>query len=159
MIINGRYSILIVLFLFLNTPSFSQISDLIYISADKVEVKADALTEGTVHVMIEEGYHIQSNVIVDDYIIPTKLDIKGNEFIQLIEVEYPKDKEFELKGSEIKLMVFDGDIDIKYKLKANSGDSQGEHNLEAILHYQACDDKSCFAPRSIEFLIPAEVIN
>jgi hypothetical protein len=92
-----------------------------------VEVRDDAMTEGTVHVMIEEGYHIQSNVIVDEYIIPTKLDIKGNEFIQLIEVEYPKAKEFELKGSEIKLMVFDGDINIKYKLNLYGTKKNSEH--------------------------------
>ena len=148
---------MIVIFLLVNTPSISQTSDLVDILAEKV-VSAESRAFGTVNIMIKEGYHIQSNKVDDEYIIPTKLDVIDNEFIQLIEIVYPEGKDFNLVGSDMILNVFDGEFEIKIKLRIDSQDVLGEYQLDAILHYQACDDKSCFAPKSIEFVIPVEII-
>jgi len=155
--VKNSYYIVIVIFLLVNTPSISQTSDLVDILAEKV-VSAESRAFGTVNIMIKEGYHIQSNKVDDEYIIPTKLDVIDNEFIQLIEIVYPEGKDFNLVGSDMILNVFDGEFEIKIKLRIDSQDVLGEYQLDAILHYQACDDKSCFAPKSIEFVIPVEII-
>jgi len=76
----------------------------------------------------------------------------------LIDLVYPDGKDFKLTGSEIILNVFDREIEIKFKIKTNSQINRGEQQVEAILYFQACDDKSCFAPREIKFSIPIEVI-
>lgn len=142
----------------MNVSSFSQTSDLVVISADKVFIRADSMAMGTANILIKEGYHIQSNEVDDEYIIPTRLDVTDNEMIQMIEQVYPDGKDFRLEGSEIILNVFDGEIEIRFKLITDSKIIQGEHQLGARLHYQACDAKSCFAPRTIDFLIPIEII-
>ena len=122
-------------------------------------VVRNTMTVGSVRIMIKEGFHIQSNEVDDEYIIPTKLEVMETDLIQLIDLEYPEGKAFKLEGSNIILDVFDGVIEIKFKIETAPQISTGEHQLDARLHYQACDDKSCFAPRDIEFSIPIEIIN
>jgi len=156
---NYSYLIATLLFFNLNGPSVTQTSDLVSISVDKVVIEANSMALGTIHVKIEKGYHIQSNEVDNEYIIPTEMIVKGNDFIRLAELFYPRSKAFNLEGSDIILNVYDGEIEIKFQLKTDPHIIKGELQLDANIRYQACDAKSCFAPRTIEFMIPVEVIN
>ena len=154
-----RIFIALLLYLLLNGSVFSQTSDLVSISVEKVFLKSGSSSFGKINVKIREGYHIQSNKVDDEYIIPTELEIKGVKYISLVEQKYPESNQFNLEGSDIVLNVFDGEIEIEFKLQIDTQIMIRSYQLEANLRYQACDSKSCFAPRSIDFEIPIEIIN
>src|SRR4051794_33170159 len=107
--------------------------------------------KGVVNATIENGWHINSNKPLDDFVIPTKLSFDGTD---LISAEYPPHtvRTFTFSGGQ-KLAVFEGTIQIPFTAKLQSGDT-----IKGKLHYQACNDTVCLPPRDAELTIDANAI-
>jgi hypothetical protein len=56
-------------------------------------------------------------------------------------------------------MVYDGKFKISIPFDTNENIKRGKYTLEAKLHYQACDSKTCFFPKDIIFPISIKVLN
>ncbi|HYR29700.1 MAG TPA: cytochrome c biogenesis protein CcdA, partial [Thermoanaerobaculia bacterium] len=98
--------------------------------------------EGTVVATVEDGWHINSNEPLEEFAIPTVLEIAAASG-EMIEVKYPPHamKAFEFTGGK-QLAVFDGKIAIPFRAKLRPGTSV----VQAKLHYQACSNTVCLAP-------------
>jgi len=107
--------------------------------------------KGVVTATIENGWHINSNKPLDDFVIPTKLSFDGTE---LVSANYPPHAvhAFTFSGGQ-KLAVFEGTIQIPFTAKLQSGDT-----IHGKLHYQACNDTVCLPPRDAEVTIDAKTI-
>ena len=107
--------------------------------------------KGVVTATIENGWHINSNKPLDDFVIPTKLSFDGTE---LVSAEYPPHtvRTFTFSGGQ-KLAVFEGTIRIPFTAKLQSGDT-----IKGKLHYQACNDNVCLPPRDAEVTIDANAV-
>src|SRR4051812_29127568 len=107
--------------------------------------------KGVVNATIENGWHINSNKPLDDFVIPTKLSFDGTE---LVSAEYPPHtvRTFTFSGGQ-KLAVFEGTIQIPFTAKLQSGDT-----IKGKLHYQACNDTVCLPPRDAELTIDANAV-
>src|SRR4051812_12067938 len=107
--------------------------------------------KGVVNATIENGWHINSNKPLDDFVIPTKLSFDGTE---LVSADYPPHtvRTFTFSGGQ-KLAVFEGTIQIPFTAKLQSGDT-----IKGKLHYQACNDTVCLPPRDAELTIDANVV-
>ena len=111
-----------------------------------------------IYVAVKKGYHIQAHKVNDEFIIPTTLDINADETIKIGKQIFPTGKKFKLEGTSDYLFVYDGKFKITLQFKAREKIQEGKYTLDAKLHYQACDNKSCFFPKTIDFSIALKVI-
>ena len=110
-----------------------------------------AQVKGVVTATIENGWHINSNKPLDDFVIPTKLSFEGTD---LLSADYPPHtvRAFTFSGGQ-KLAVFEGTIQIPFTANLQSGDA-----IKGKLHYQACNDTVCLPPRDAEVTIDANAV-
>jgi len=112
-----------------------------------IEQRSGSDIRGTIIATIEDGWHINSNKPLDDFVIPTELKLEG---ATLTGVEFPPhvERTFTFSGAN-KLAVFEGTIRIPFTAKLTGGE------LRAKLHYQSCNDKVCLPPRDASVVIPS----
>jgi thiol:disulfide interchange protein DsbD len=118
-----------------------------YLSFDKVYPGSEVKL--AVKVNIEDGWHINSNKPYEDYLIPTELTI-GITYFELKKVTYPEAHDFKFSFSEKPLSVYEGQIYIGALLETSKDIKPGKYPLKINLNYQACNDRSCLAPTSVE---------
>ncbi|MFC1586655.1 cytochrome c biogenesis protein CcdA [Fibrobacterota bacterium] len=115
---------------------------------------ADTLSV-TVRITIADGWHINSLKPEDEFLIPTRLDIKGMglgfrppQFPEAVKKLVP------VMGKE--LSMYEGKIEARTSIW-KQGPGADLNSLEAELYYQACSDKICLRPTSVKIrLIPQE---
>lgn len=113
-----------------------------------VEAKAGETFTLPLTVRIRPGYHINSNKPLEDYLIPTNLSWDSAPF-EVVEVKFPQAELVAYEFSESPLSVFSGEIVIETVLRAPKT-LPGPKEMAGRLRYQACNDKSCLAPTSID---------
>ncbi len=98
---------------------------------------------------IKEGWHINSNRPLEEYLIPTELTFDSTNGVTLEQIVFPPALERTFAFSETPLAVFEGEFVIGAVLKI-AKEYEGEAlQLNGALHYQACTDAACAAPESI----------
>ena len=110
-----------------------------------------------VRLEIKTGYHVNANPPSQSYLKATEIELKPAEGISVEFITYPDPL---LKGfsfSETPLKVYEGETNLKVRLKADKTATPGKHNLSAKLRVQACDDKVCYAPGAIDVTVPVNV--
>ena len=117
-----------------------------------VEVTAGKTFEVVVPVQIRPGYHMNSDAPHEEYLIPTKLEWTTPGF-EVESVSYPEAEDVNYSFSEKPLSVFTGKILIRSKLRAPSAIVAGTSEITGKLRYQACTDKACLAPRTVDVTV------
>jgi len=110
-----------------------------------------------VRLLITNGYHVNANPPSQPYLKPTEIELKPQEGISVEFITYPDPLERTFAFSETPLKVYEGETDLKLRLKADKSATPGKHNLSAKLRVQACDDKVCYAPGAIDVIVPVNV--
>lgn len=72
-------------------------------------------------------------------------------------VTYPKPHLQKYSFSDKPLSVITGEFDLLTELTAPAAAPKGGHTIVGKLRYQACNDKACLPPRTIEVRQPVEV--
>ncbi|MBI4906878.1 MAG: hypothetical protein HY820_24835 [Acidobacteria bacterium] len=128
------------------------------VSPPKVAIKKNVTTAVKLPVQLRSGYHVNSNTPSDEYLIPLKLTWTATP-LEVETITYPVPKKEKYTFSEKPLSVFSGDFDIVTRFKAPAGASPGMQVISGKLRYQACTDKECFPPRTVEVRLPVDIIN
>jgi DsbC/DsbD-like thiol-disulfide interchange protein len=110
-----------------------------------------------VRLLITNGYHVNANPPSQSYLKATEIELKPQEGISVEFITYPDPLERTFSFSETPLKVYEGETDLKLRLKADKSATTGKHNLSAKLRVQACDDKVCYAPGAIDVTVPVNV--
>lgn len=133
-------------------------------SVDVVEARPEEVTlaagdsgEATVKLHITNGYHVNANPPTFPYLKPTELEITPAEGIAVEFMTYPDPLTKKFAFSEQPLAVYEGETIVKARLKADKTAKPGKHNLSAKLRVQACDDKVCYAPGTLDVIVPVNV--
>lgn len=133
-------------------------------SVDVVEARPEEVTlavgdsgEATVRLQITNGYHVNANPPTFPYLKPTELEITPAEGIAVEFMTYPDPLTKKFAFSEQPLAVYEGETIVKARLKADKTAKPGKHNLSAKLRVQACDDKVCYAPGTLDVIVPVNV--
>lgn len=123
------------------------------------EVKVDRGENAVMHiyVTVKNGFHIQAHKVNDEFIIPTTLDINTGEIVKMEQQIFPPAKKFRLEGTADYLLVYDGSFEISVPCRAGEKIQKGKYILSAKLHYQACNNKTCFFPKTVNFSISVKV--
>jgi thiol:disulfide interchange protein DsbD len=145
------------LFLAASLLSFGQNNVLSVASPAKVSAKAGSAVEAKLQVELRNGYHCNSDKPSDDYLIPLKLTWAPG-VLQAGEVVYPKPQMEKYTFSEKPLSVYTGGFEIVTKFKAAAGAPAGLAMLTAKLRYQACTERMCLPPKTVDVSLPVEIV-
>jgi DsbC/DsbD-like thiol-disulfide interchange protein len=92
------------------------------------------------------GYHVNSHTPKSPYLIPTVLTLQAASGVKTDALQYPAGKPYSFAFDPTdKLDVYAGDFSIGLPVVAAPGD----HTLDGTLRYQACDNASCYPPRTL----------
>jgi DsbC/DsbD-like thiol-disulfide interchange protein len=110
-----------------------------------------------VRLQITNGYHVNANPPSLPYLKPTEIEIPPAQGISVEFITYPDPLLRTFAFSETPLKVYEGDANLKVRLKADKTATSGARNLSAKLRVQACDDKVCYAPGALDLIVPVTV--
>ena len=114
--------------------------------AESDPVRAGSTVKAALQVTLPEGLHVQSNKPRDPALIPTELELQPPAGIRGVEVVFPKAVDFPQEGLPEPLLVFDRQFTIGVQFSIDPAVAAGAVRVPFVLHYQACNDKVCFAP-------------
>ena len=120
-------------------------------------MKAGAVAEAKLTVQLRSGYHCNSNTPADDYLIPLKLTWSPGA-LEASQVIYPKPQLEKYSFSDKPVSVYTGEFVIVTKFKVASPASQGPAFLSGKLRYQACTDRLCLPPKTVDVSLAVEVV-
>lgn len=107
-------------------------------------------------VSLRPGFHVNSNTPSEDYLIPFKLTWTPGP-LESPAVAYPKAQMEKYEFSDKPISVFTGDFDLNTSFKVPAGAPVGPTVITGKLRYQACNDKSCFPPKTAEVKMTVQV--
>ena len=114
-------------------------------------------TEVTLSLQLRNGYHCNSNKPLDDYLVPLKLTWTPGD-LESPEVIYPRPQMEKYSFSQSPLSVYTGNFDLVTKFKVSPTAGAGQVFVKGKLRYQACTDRMCLQPKTIDVSIPIDLI-
>ncbi len=111
-------------------------------------LRAGSTVKAALRVTLPDGLHVQSNKPRDPALIPTELMLEPPTGVTGVEVVFPQAVDFPQEGLPEPLLVFEHDFTIGVQFALAADLPTGPRTIPFELHYQACDDKVCFAPTS-----------
>lgn len=107
---------------------------------------------------IEDGWHINSNKPLDEFVIPTKVEVQAINGIDIKTIKYPKANIVDLESLGGKTSTFEGKTPIKI-----NGIIDGEYRYDNVefnidVTYQGCNNEMCLAPitKTISLIVDVE---
>lgn len=105
------------------------------------------------HFRIVSGLHINSHTPRQKGLIATNLAEVESAGVKITGVDFPAGSEFAFPADPAtKLSIYSGEFVLKMHIVAQAGN----HLLQGALRYQACDNSTCFPPRTVA--VPIDVI-
>ena len=123
----------------------------------KVAGKRNETVHTKIPISILAGYHVNSNTPSEDYLIPLSLTWSALGPLEGGQVTYPKPRIEKYEFAEKPLSVYTGSFDLSVSFKVSSTAAAGPGVAFGKLRYQACNDKSCFQPKTVDVTVPYSV--
>jgi len=121
-------------------------SSFVRFDAEPQTVAADRMVDLALRFQVVGSYHINSHTPRSEFLIPTTLKVESASGVALGEVLFPAGHaySFPFDPGE-KVDVYSGNFVVKVRVRA----AAGEHTVNATLRYQACDNASCYPPKTL----------
>lgn len=142
----------VLLLLLLTTLSYSQQYVTVSASSSKKDFFPSENIRVNVKAEIQSGFHINANKVSDEDLIPTTIEVVSGE-LKTGKISWPSSQKYKFSFSETELDVYEGAINIGVNLKAPKDIKPGKYEVTGNLNYQACNDRSCFAPKDAPFAV------
>ena len=136
--------------------SFAQSNVLLLPKPDPVVAKAGTTIEVKLPLQLREGYHVNSNTPPDPYLIGLRLTWEPGPFTAA-DVVYPKPSPLKVEFFPAPLPVFSGRFELLTRFKVAASAQAGLVNVPGKLRYQACNDRLCLPPKTIDITLPVSV--
>lgn len=142
----------------ISAPSFGQGPNVLsVVPPEKLTAKAGTTVQAKLSAHIQPGYHANSNTPSDEYLIPMRLTWASGP-LETAEVLYPKPEMEKYSFSDKPLSVYTGGFELVTRFKVPATATPGQVVLAGKLRYQACNDRMCLAPKTVEISLPVEVV-
>ncbi len=105
---------------------------------------------------LNEGFHMNSHTPAETYLIPLTLKWTPGP-VEANDVEYPKPEMLKLPFEAKPLSVVTGKSTLVTKFKVQANAQLGLVTVLGKLRYQACNDKACFAPKTVDIKLPVTI--
>jgi DsbC/DsbD-like thiol-disulfide interchange protein len=120
----------------------------------KITVPRQGEVQAPLRLSMRPGYHANSDKPSEDYLIPLRLTWDPKAPVETVEIVYPRPKLEKFEFTEKPISVVDGDFEIVTRLRRTPNAMPGPAFLSGKLRYQACNDKMCFPPKTIDVKVP-----
>jgi hypothetical protein len=105
---------------------------------------------------LQPGFHVNSNMPGDDYLIPIRLTWNKDP-LEADPVVYPKPQMEKLSFSANPISVYTGAFEITTHFKAPASATPGTAFMNGKLRYQACNNKECLPPRTVDIHVTLDI--
>ena len=119
-------------------------------------VSRGGATKGTIVMMIPGGLHVNSNRPNSEYAIPTSVRVSSPN-AKLSVVSYPRGKNRRFQFSEDAINVYEGRVVFNFNVTVPANFRGNTVRVRALVRYQACTDEVCYAPKTQEITLTAQV--
>lgn len=106
---------------------------------------------------VKEGFHTQSHTPSKKDYIPFEVKLDANPALTIYDPIYPKGEEHTYSQLG-KLNVYTGKVIVYVPVDVKPDAPIGDIKLTGKVSYQACNDDTCFAPKSPKFTIATKVV-
>jgi thiol:disulfide interchange protein DsbD len=121
-----------------------------------VKTRKGSVATVTLKAALPPGFHANSNTPTDAYLIPLTLKWTGGP-LQADGIVYPKPAQEKYSFSEKPLSVVTGEFSISTKFKVPADAPTGAAAQNGTLRYQACNDRMCFAPKTVPVVLAISI--
>jgi len=121
-----------------------------------VKAKKGTMAVVTFRAALPPGFHANSNTPSDTYLIPLTVKWTGGP-LQAGEITYPKASEEKYSFSDKPLSVVTGEFSVTTKFKVPANAPSGPAVENGTVRYQACNDRMCFAPKTVPVTVGVEI--
>jgi hypothetical protein len=118
--------------------------------------KRGSSVQAKLKVSIQPGFHANSNTPSEDYLIPMKLTWTPGP-LESPTVTYPKGQMEKYEFSDKPISVYTGNFELTTSFKVPANAPVSPAVMSGKLRYQACNNKSCFPPKTVEVKLPVQV--
>jgi len=94
-----------------------------------------------VRLSMQPGWHVNSAVPLQDYLIPTELDIDTAAHVAVGELLYPEGERIPLQGEDMLVYASGATIFVPVRILADA--RTGPLEITGTLHYQGCNNSVC----------------
>lgn len=156
-IVSHRWSVVlgVALMLAVAQPALAQINVAVETFVEADGVHSGGIIKAALRVSLPKGYHVNSNVPLDEFLIPTKVSFEFPDGIALRELVFPEAMMLEQGDAANPLAVFEEKFAIGIAFDVADSAAIGDHVIQGTLNYQACDASVCYMPakKNIELAI------
>jgi thiol:disulfide interchange protein DsbD len=155
-----RITFLLFIFGFLRTAAWSSdaiVSIRVIPPSETVHVGETA--EFNVELDIHKPYHINANRPLEDYLIPTLLELQPVPGFEITAIRYPVAEVKQLPFSDTPMAVYEGVVHVLVQVKPTAALEQTNAVLQGTVRYQACNDSTCLPEASQPFSIALSSLN
>ncbi|HYL78950.1 MAG TPA: protein-disulfide reductase DsbD domain-containing protein [Bryobacteraceae bacterium] len=139
------------------SPSLpAQTSNVLSVTPDRLTIKRNAEGDVKLKAQLRAGFHVNSDKPSEEYLIPLKLSW-AKEPLQLEQITYPKPQMEKYDFSPTPLSVFSGNFEIVARFKAPASAAPGPAMMNGKLRYQACNNKECLPPKTIDVAVTVDI--
>jgi len=124
---------------------------------ERTPMPAGSTARIAVRVTLPDGYHVNSNVPLDEFLIPTAWTFELPGGITAERLAYPEAHLF-LQGGVLELLVYETEFIVGAELHLTPELAPGTYTVDSGFGYQACDDIVCYAPTSESLSFTIEVV-
>ncbi|MBI2422801.1 MAG: thioredoxin family protein [Candidatus Hydrogenedentes bacterium] len=121
-------------------------------------VAAGSETRVILEFTLDEGWHVNSHTPLDQFLIPTNVELDAAPALTVEGIVYPEHKMFTIEATGETLAVYERIFSVGLVLKLGDAAPLGAQVVQGTLRYQACNDKTCMPPKSLAFEIPLNVV-
>ena len=136
--------------------AFAQTPALMVKAPMGVVVKKGATVDVKLIATLNEGFHLNSHTPTEDYLIPLTLKWEGP--LEAADVVYPKPQLEKYSFEDKPLSVLTGQFPLVTKFKAPASAVPGPVTLNGKVRYQACNNNSCFPPKTVPVTLTIQVL-
>jgi len=112
-----------------------------------------------VEINIIEGWHINSDQPLEEFLIPTKVSFEDTDGVTFGRIQYLEPELRKFSFSDTKMSVYEGKVYVLTAITISPDFGESEIRLSGSIYYQACNDESCLAPTEYRFAGLFPVVN
>lgn len=131
--------------------------DVVKASPEEVTISRGGTANAQVRLKIDSGFHVNANPPSFPYLKATELELTPDGGLSVSFIRYPDPLLKKFSFSDSNLAVYEGETTLSVQLKAAPSIAEGRKNLSGRLRVQACDDQVCYAPATMDIVIPVNV--
>ncbi len=122
-----------------------------------VQAKVGAVTEVKLQLDLKSGFHVNSNMPSDQYLIPLELTWNRGP-LEPAEIIFPPPQLEKVSFWPQPLSLFTGTFDLTTRFKTTPAAAPGSAIVTGKLRYQACDDHECLTPKTIDVAMLVDIV-